>query len=134
MQMRLDEIVVRKRIRQSIGDLGSLKDSLSRHGMLNPIVVNSANELVAGQRRLEAARALGWVTVPVTVVDSVDEVQRFELEIDENLHRKPFTSDELATAYQKLDRLRNPGFFARIWKALTNWFRSILGLFRRNRR
>ncbi len=134
MQMRLDEIVVRKRIRRSIGDLGSLKDSLFRHGMLNPIVVNSANELVAGQRRLEAARQLGWVTVPVTVVDSVDEVQRFELEIDENLHRKPFTSDELATAYQKLDRLRNPGFFSRLWTALRNWFRSILGLFRRKRR
>ena len=43
---------------EDLGDLSTLKDSMKRYGLLNPITVNSKHELVAGQRRLESAKEL----------------------------------------------------------------------------
>lgn len=118
MQVDIETIIVRKRIRKNLGDLTSLMESLSRHGLLNPVVVNSKNELVAGHRRLESARRLGWKVIDVRVVESEDEVSQMEMEIEENTQRKSLTTDELADAYLRLDKLKNPGLFQRIWRAL----------------
>jgi len=127
VQMDIDQIVIRKRVRKNLGDLSSLMDSLRRHGLLNPIVINSRNELVAGHRRTEAARRLGWRTVEVRVVDGEDEADLVEMEIEENTQRKSLTSDELAEAYLRLDRMRHPSFFVRIWRAIAGFFRRVFG-------
>ena len=103
-------------------------DSLRRHGLLNPVVINSRNELVAGHRRTEAARRLGWKSIEVRIVDSNDEAQLVEMEIEENTERKNLTPDELAEAYLRLEKLRNPNVFMRIWRAIGRFFRR---LFRR---
>ena len=60
MQVRIDDIKVRKRIRKSVGDLSSLMESMRKYGLLQPIVIDSENTLLAGYRRLEAARQLLW--------------------------------------------------------------------------
>jgi len=103
-------------------------ESLKRHGLLNPVVINSRNELVAGHRRTEAARRLGWQTIEVRVVDSDDEADLVEMEINENTQRKNLTTDELAEAYLRLDRMRHPSFFVRLWRAIRSLFSR---LFRR---
>ncbi|MFP4113307.1 MAG: ParB N-terminal domain-containing protein [Spirochaetota bacterium] len=133
MQINIDEVVIRKRVRKNLGDLSSLMESLRRHGLLNPIVINSRNELVAGHRRTEAARRLGWQTIEARIADSDDEADLVEMEIEENTQRKSLTSDELAEAYLRLDRMRNPGFFARLWRAIVKFFRRIFGLEKRAR-
>ncbi|MDR1747639.1 MAG: ParB N-terminal domain-containing protein [Spirochaetaceae bacterium] len=125
MQISIDDIKIKKRLRTDMGDLSALKDSLKRYGLLNPITVNSRNELIAGHRRLEAAKQLGWTSINVIVVNITDNVTLLELEIEENIQRQNFTTDELMKGYVSLEKLRNPGFFRRIWNAITAFFRRL---------
>ncbi len=115
MLVKISDIKVKKRVRQDLGDLEGLKDSLKSYGLLNPITLNADMELVAGQRRLEAAKGIGWETINAVVLDrSVPKVQQLELELEENNQRKDFSDAELMAGYERLGRLRNPSFFARI--------------------
>lgn len=127
VELETDAIIIRKRVRRNLGDLTPLVESIRKHGLLNPIVVTSRRELVAGHRRLESAKRLGWKTVPVRYVDSSEAADLVEMELDENIKRKNLTTDELAEAYMRIERLRNPGFFARIWRAIADFFRRIFG-------
>ena len=128
MQIELDRIIIRKRVRKNLGDLASLMESLRRHGLLNPVVINTRNELVAGHRRIESAKRLGWSMIEVRIVEGKDKTDLIEMEIEENTQRKNLTTDELAEAYLRLDKLRHPLFFVRIWRGIVNFFRR---LFRR---
>lgn len=87
-----EAIVVQYRVRRDLGDIEALAESIKTHGLLHPIVVRSDNTLVAGQRRLEAVRLLGWREVPVTVIDVEDMLLA---ESDENQRRKDFTPSEM---------------------------------------
>ena len=81
----------------------SLADSLSTHGLLQPVVVRRVHDryqLVAGERRLRAAIAAGWIDVPVNVVEA-DDRQMAELAIVENMHRKDLNPLEKAASFQK---------------------------------
>lgn len=135
MLVNIDDIKVKKRVRKDLGDLAPLKDSLRTYGLMNPITINSKNQLIAGERRLEAAKEIGWTRINANVIDNLDEISQLELEIEENNQRKEFTQDELIEGYKRLDRLRNPTIFMRIWKALVHFFTAIknwfLGLFGR---
>lgn len=124
-ELNVEEILIRRRVRRNLGDLTPLVESMRKHGLLNPIVVTSRKELVAGHRRLESAKQLGWKTVPVRYVDSAEAADLVEMELDENIKRKNLTTDELAEAYIRIERLRNPGFFARVWQAIVAFFRRI---------
>ncbi len=70
--------------------LEELADSISRHGILQPLTVRRGSggwELVAGERRLRAARLAGMETVPCLEV-AVDQTASALLALVENLHRK----------------------------------------------
>lgn len=127
MQIQVDEIIVRRRVRKNLGDLGSLMDSMKKYGLLNPVTVTSEHELIAGHRRLESAKRLGWATIEVRIVDRPDDIENLEIEIDENTQRKNLTTDELAEAYLRLERLKNPGFFRRLILAIKRFFRRLFG-------
>lgn len=122
MQMPIDQIRIKKRVRKDLGSLQPLMDSLQEQGLLNPIVVNTKNELIAGQRRLESAKRLGWQSIAVTVVDKASEADRLAMEIDENMHRLDLTDQELAEARSRLEKLRNPGLLRKILQALIRFF------------
>lgn len=115
MKLPLDQISIQKRVRMQLGDLQSLMDSLDARGLMNPVTVNSDYELIAGHRRLESARRLGWDMIEVRVVEAHDELSMLELELEENLHRLNFTDIELSQARARIEKLRNPGFLRRIW-------------------
>ena len=91
--MRLDEIKVGLRFRKDMGDVQVLADSIREIGLLHPVVVTANGELLAGARRLAAARLLGWDEVPVHVVNLTDLLRG---ELDENTIRKDFTPTERA--------------------------------------
>jgi ParB family chromosome partitioning protein len=131
MQARIEDIKIKYRIRKNLGDLGQLMESLKKYGLMNPIIINRDNELIAGHRRLEAARNLGWKTIQVLVLDREEYAEKLEIEIEENTQRKELTTDELADGYIRLERFKNPGFFLRLWLFLKRFFRK---LFRRKRR
>ena len=128
MQVPIDEIIVKKRIRRSPADLESLTESLKRYGQINPIMINKKNLLIAGERRLEAAKRLGWRTINTVISDSNTELARLELEVEENIQRKDFTMEEIALATKKLYQLRNPSFFRRILNAIIKFFKRLFGI------
>jgi N6-adenosine-specific RNA methylase IME4/ParB-like chromosome segregation protein Spo0J len=67
--LNIGRIEVGFRYRKELGNLRTLSESIAEVGLLHPVVVTPAGRLIAGQRRLEACRQLGWSEVPVTVVD-----------------------------------------------------------------
>ena len=127
MQIPIEEIVIKRRIRQDLGDLSKLMESLKAYGLMNPILINSNRELIAGRRRLEAAQRLGWKNIEAHIVDSSSEVNELEMEIDENLHRRNLSAVELAEGMSRLEKLRNPGFFRKIFMAVARFFRRLFG-------
>lgn len=125
MLVDINQIQVSKRVRKDLGDLTPLMDSLKRYGLLNPITITKDYKLIAGQRRLESARQLGWTTIDAVVVDIKDPVARLEIELEENTQRSNFTELELLEGYKQLEKLRNPGFFRRIWNTIKAFFKKL---------
>ena len=114
-----------------MGDLASLMESMRKHGQLSPIVVTRQYELIAGHRRLESARQLGWQVVDIVIVDGDTPADRLEMELEENVHRKDFSPEELLEGYTRLQRLRRPKLTARVgnfFRGIGGWF---TGIFRR---
>jgi ParB family chromosome partitioning protein len=122
MKVLIKDIKIKKRVRKDLGDLHMLKESLNRYGLMNPITINSQYELVAGHRRLEAAKSLGWSTIDAIMVETKDKLLLLELELEENNQRKPFTDDELYEGYKALEKLRNPSFFAKLLGKIKSLF------------
>jgi hypothetical protein len=91
MQIAIKDINIGKRYRQKVGDLADLKASMERLGLLQPIGVSTDKRLIFGQRRVEAARQLGWAVIECRVVDLEDPLAA---ERDENECRADFTLSE----------------------------------------
>lgn len=125
MQIPLEDIKIKKRARKNSPDIEPLMESMKRYGLLNPITVNSRYALIAGSRRLEAARRLGWRTINAIVLDDTDGVSELEIEIEENTQRVNLTDDELMAAYTRLEKLKNPNILVRIWRWIVNFFKSL---------
>ena len=91
--------------RRDLGDLAGLQASIAEYGIVQPLVVSpQGNEtylLIAGERRYTAAKALGLASVPA-IVRTVEEHQRLELQLVENLQRKDLNPLEEAGSYQRL--------------------------------
>ncbi len=125
MLVKISEIQIKKRIRKDFGNLNELAESMNLHGLMNPIVVTRELVLIAGQRRLESAKKLGWKSIEASIVDVPSGIEKLEMEIEENLHRKAFTTDEIVDAYAKLEKLKNPGLFQRIIRYIRKFFRKL---------
>ncbi|MFC2331152.1 MAG: ParB N-terminal domain-containing protein [Treponema sp.] len=131
MLVKIDDIKIKKRVRRNLGDMDALKESLRMYGLLNPITLNENNELIAGERRLQAAKALGWTNINAVVLSNITPAEQLELELEENNQRKEFTKEELLEGYRRLEKLRNPGIFMRFINAIKNFFLWIAGFFRK---
>jgi ParB family chromosome partitioning protein len=86
-------------------DLEDLVESIKRHGILQPLIVTESNDgnyvLVAGERRLRAAKMLDLKTVPC-LVRSASEQEQLELALIENIQRSELNPVEEANAYKRL--------------------------------
>jgi len=87
-------------------DLEELTASVREHGVLQPLIVTHGEStgkyiLIAGERRLQAARLAGLAAVPVLVRQATDQ-QRLELAIIENVQRSDLSALEEAEAYRQL--------------------------------
>lgn len=85
--------------------LRELAESIGQHGIIQPLVVSRDDDggyrLIAGERRLQAARLAGLQTVPV-VVREVDDAELLELALIENIQRADLNPIEEAQAYRRL--------------------------------
>ncbi|HZW03681.1 MAG TPA: ParB/RepB/Spo0J family partition protein [Anaerolineaceae bacterium] len=87
-------------------DLQELAESIREHGILQPLVVSPVDRtgrfiLIAGERRLRAARLAGLSTVPA-IARPATEQQRLELALIENVQRSDLSPLETAEAYRRL--------------------------------
>jgi N6-adenosine-specific RNA methylase IME4 len=98
----ISSIKIGKRHRRDLGDIDGLATSFRDIGLLQPIVITPDHELIAGRRRIEAAKSLGWKSIPVHVVD-IESVMRGEY--DENILRKDFTVSERVAIGGKVEKL-----------------------------
>ena len=90
--------------RQVMGDLSELIASITEKGILEPLVVRQRGErfqIVAGERRYQAAVQVGLHEVPAVIRD-VDDTEVIELALIENLQRKDLTPFEEAEALHGL--------------------------------
>ncbi len=84
--------------------ISSLAVSIREVGILQPIVVRKAGagyELIAGERRLRAAKLAGLATIPVVVRDT-DDADTLREALIENIHREDLGPIELAEAFRQL--------------------------------
>jgi ParB family chromosome partitioning protein len=80
-----------------------LADSIRTNGVVQPIVVRPSGggyEMIAGERRIRAAKEAGLETIPALIRQATDE-QLLELALVENIHRSDLNPIERAKAYQK---------------------------------
>jgi len=105
----LDEVKVRKThfskhaLRTDLGSLDELMASIEKIGLLQPIVVRPVSdgfEVVAGNRRFEACRRLGWIKIPCHIVE-LDDREAFEVSLVENVQRKSLDPIEEARAFKR---------------------------------
>ncbi len=95
--------------RQSFDEqkITELSQSIAKHGILSPILVRETGaggfELIAGERRLRAAKQAGLQTAPC-MVDSAEDQLSLELALIENLQREDLNPIEEARGYDRLKR------------------------------
>ncbi|OLC48551.1 MAG: hypothetical protein AUI64_01080 [Acidobacteria bacterium 13_1_40CM_2_64_6] len=90
--------------RHVMGDLSELMASITEKGILEPLVVRQRGtrfQIVAGERRYQAAIQVGLRELPVVIRD-VDETEMLELALIENLQRKDLTPFEESEALHGL--------------------------------
>jgi ParB family chromosome partitioning protein len=88
-----------------INELENLAASIREHGVIQPLIVapgkNGVYVLIAGERRLQAAKKTGLKTVPVVIRNATDQ-QLLELAIIENVQRADLNAIEEAEAYHNM--------------------------------
>ena len=116
-------------------ELSELAASIREHGVIQPLIVTQDEQaeqyiLIAGERRLVAARQAGLESVPAVVREASDQ-QRLELALIENLQRTDLGPLEAAEAYRQLAEefnLSHEEISARVGKsrtAVTNTLRLL---------
>ena len=89
----------------SESDLKDLADSIKLHGIIQPLVIIKIKpgkyQLVAGERRLRAAKLIALKSVPA-IVRTFSEQEQLELAVIENIQRSELKPLEIAVAYTKL--------------------------------
>ena len=125
MRIEINKVIVKKRVRKDLREISGLIESMRSFGQLSPIIVNRKHELIAGNRRLEAAIRLGWNSIDAIVIDKDDEIDMLELELEENIQRNDLTSDEISDGFTRLEKLKNPSLVRRILNFFKRLFKKV---------
>ena len=129
MKIPIERIIIddSTRIRKDPGNLSALENSIKKVGLLNPVVIDEENRLIAGQRRVMACKNIGMDQIEARVISfQGDLLKMLDAEVDENLFRKKFTPEEIAAIEerrQEILRMLRPTLFQRFWRWLKNLFR-----------
>ena len=99
--MQISQIKINNRFRKDLGELETLKNSIKEIGLLQPIVIDENNNLIAGFRRLKAFEELGKDEIPVNIVN-IENVLKGEY--DENAVRKGFTPSESVAIWEAMNK------------------------------
>jgi ParB family chromosome partitioning protein len=124
VKVRVSEIHVKDRIRQSAGEISELAESIKKYGLLQPILIDVNNNLIAGYRRLLAVKSLGWEYIEVKVIDVKNPKERILLEMEENKFREDFTKEEWERSTEFLEKYNAKNFFQTLEEFWNNIWRK----------
>jgi len=130
-QISIDAIKLGNRVREEYGDIEALAASLKVSGQHVPIIVDEKYYLLAGGRRLQAAKLLGWTTIDARVISDLSPLQKLDIEVQENLMRKDFTEAEINKSIEMKKRLMRRPWYERLWEFFKGIWDSFLALFKR---
>jgi ParB/RepB/Spo0J family partition protein len=104
-EIALDKLYISPlNVRKDPGDLSEITDSVNGIGVLNPILVRQRGEMyevIAGSRRVKAARSAGQTTIPAIVLE-VTDLEAILVSLIENIQRKDLTLEERVESYHAL--------------------------------
>lgn len=115
-EVAIVKIVVVERYRNDMGNVEELAQSMTEKGMLQPITLDQDYRLLAGGRRLAAAQLNKWETIPAIIQEVQGDIDRLEIELFENIHRKDMAWHERASLEKKISDLKtaeNPNWTQR---------------------
>ncbi len=105
MEIDTEKIIVKNNPRKDFGNMDELVASVKEKGVIEPIVVknlgNGNFELIAGERRLRAAKSAGLKTIPYCQYSEQNDTDIEEVKLVENMHRKGFNPVEEAEAFNQ---------------------------------
>lgn len=132
MKILIKKIKVRNRIRKDLGNIKLLMESMEKNGLINPVIVNQKYELLSGYRRLIAAKRLGWSEIEARIINTMDELDKINIELEENIARKDFTPEELQQGLNmraELLKLKNMSpvkrFFYKLFRKILDFVNKI---------
>jgi ParB family chromosome partitioning protein len=102
----ITDIQVLDRQRIDLGDIPALAESIARYGLIQPIVINQENRLIAGGRRLAALKSLNATHADVVFRETLTADELHELELEENVQRKDMTWQERCLNIARIHRLK----------------------------
>ena len=102
----LDKVHWDHRYREDLGNIDDLTESIKDKGVLQPITIRPDYTLLAGERRVTAARKAGLKKIPALIRDvKDDDLDMREVELIENVFRKEFTWVEQSNLISEIHRL-----------------------------
>lgn len=108
-EVRIDSIMVLKRIRQNVKDIDTLADDIKWNGLINPpTVLDNGDEtytLITGLRRLRACQQLEMAVIRVTILTAIEADDMLALEFAENEQRQDFTAAERLEYAEKIKEI-----------------------------
>jgi ParB family chromosome partitioning protein len=99
-----DIVIPPDRQRKDLGEIETLKNSLQELGQIVPIILDEKDGkfvLVAGERRLSAAKALSWEQIEAKLKASLSDREKTLIELEENIRRKQLSWQEEVRAFRK---------------------------------
>lgn len=112
-QIEIAKIKTSDRARTNFGEVGELAEDIKKHGLLQPIVINSDYTLLAGERRLRACTLLKWESIPCNYLSDLPLLTQLKIQYSENHNRKNFAWVEevkLLEQIYNLEKEANPDF------------------------
>lgn len=107
--MNIADIKIGTRHRKLLGDIKGLADSIQVRGLMHPVVIDKDNNLIAGERRIAAAKLLGWTEIPITIATKIDDaISALQAERDENECRENFTPSEAVALGNAIEKIESP--------------------------
>jgi len=119
MKLKVSEVKVGHRFREVFEGMEELKASIKKYGIIEPIVIDETNTLIAGERRLRAHKELGLEEIEVRYMNDLDTLTKKQIELEENIQRQAFTWQEEVAAKEQIHKIKKELFQPSEAKA--NW-------------
>ena len=106
MKVKLKDIIIGERYRKEFKNIDILAASIKEKGQIVPIVIDETNHLIAGERRFKAHQMLQLPEIDCIYMKDLNEFQKRDIEIEENIQREQFTWQEENDAKAQLHKLK----------------------------